>query len=243
MCVPRFFIVFQMMWPLNIYAICFAFGLNTLSINIVNAYTETVITKESHSDKSPKFIEITFQEEANSSTYITNVLETARSKIKYETPINNFAQTGVYGLKDLVMESGGQPLRTLIISSWRSGSTFLGDLINAVPSTYYHYEPLLKIGIKQIREPEEAREPLDVVKRMFNCDFEGLESYLTYQNIDFDRFKHPTILFHYCKDGNRSELCLNPEFTSRLCKLFPFQSMKLVRLRLRLIEKILNDKQ
>ena len=30
-----------------------------------------------------------------------------------------------------------------------SGSTFLGDIINFHPATYYHYEPLLHYDIKQ----------------------------------------------------------------------------------------------
>ena len=32
--------------------------------------------------------------------------------------------------KDLVMEEGGQPVRALVVSTWRSGSTFVGEFSN-----------------------------------------------------------------------------------------------------------------
>ncbi|KAJ8726713.1 hypothetical protein PYW08_015110 [Mythimna loreyi] len=176
------------------------------------------------------------------STDINKILEKARTKIKEELTNYNFSRSNVTGLEDLVMESGGQPLRTLIISSWRSGSTFFGDLINAVPSNYYHYEPLLMFGTKQIRELEEAKEALRMIKQMFKCNFDGLENYFEFESQDPNLFSHSTRLFDYCKDGNKTELCYNAEFVSRLCKLYPFQSMKLVRFRLKLVEEILNDK-
>ena len=37
---------------------------------------------------------------------------------------------------------GGTPARAIIISTWRSGSTFMGDLLKSHPAAYYHYEPL-----------------------------------------------------------------------------------------------------
>ena len=30
----------------------------------------------------------------------------------------------------------------LVVSTWRSGSTFLGDLINHYPGVFYYFEPL-----------------------------------------------------------------------------------------------------
>nr|XP_021187480.2 carbohydrate sulfotransferase 4 [Helicoverpa armigera] len=184
----------------------------------------------------------TMQNDTQMSEVIEKILEDARTNIKNELSNYNFSHSGANVLEDLVMESGGQPQRTLIISSWRSGSTFFGDLIDSIPSSYYHYEPLLMFGIKQIRTPAEAGEALKIVKNMFKCNFEGLEEYFEFESKDLGLFSHSTRLWDYCKYDNKNDLCFNAEFTSRLCKLFPFQSMKLVRLRLRLVEEIIKDK-
>ena len=54
---------------------------------------------------------------------------------------------GSGGLDDHLLTSGGQPVRAMVVTTWRSGSTFLGDILLSHPSTYYHYEPLLHFGI------------------------------------------------------------------------------------------------
>ena len=48
------------------------------------------------------------------------------------------------------------PRRLLIVTSWRSGSTFLGQILSEHPGVYNHYEPLMHVGLEQIR-PGDAR--------------------------------------------------------------------------------------
>ena len=96
-------------------------------------------------------------------------------------------------------------------------------------------------GTKQFRTPKEATEALSIVKRMLKCDYKGLEDYFEFDRKDLHGFSHRSRQWEYCKNENKVDLCYNAEVTSRLCELFPFQNMKLVRLRLRLVEEILND--
>ena len=77
-------------------------------------------------------------------------------------------------LEDLVMEKGGNPLRSVVLTTWRSGSTFLGDILNSHPANFYHYEPLLHFGIIQIREPPLSDEALENLESMFKCDYSTL---------------------------------------------------------------------
>lgn len=41
--------------------------------------------------------------------------------------------------------------RLLIVTLWRSGSTFLGQILSEHPGVYNHYEPLMHVGLEQIR--------------------------------------------------------------------------------------------
>ena len=45
------------------------------------------------------------------------------------------------GVTRLYQESG-QVRNLLVATSWRSGSSFLGELLNQVPGTFYYFEPL-----------------------------------------------------------------------------------------------------
>ena len=48
-------------------------------------------------------------------------------------------------MNDLLLERGGKPIRTLIVSTWRSGSSFLGEILRSHPGTYYMMEPLIHL--------------------------------------------------------------------------------------------------
>lgn len=80
-------------------------------------------------------------------------------------------------LKDFVPESGGTPIRSIIIATWRSGSTFLGDVLNSVPGNYYHYEPLLDHGIVQVRGPPLANTALRYINQLLNCNYTDMGQY------------------------------------------------------------------
>lgn len=50
----------------------------------------------------------------------------------------------------------------------------MGDVLNAHPANFYHYEPLLDFGIVQIRDSPLADEALDNLESMFKCDYTNL---------------------------------------------------------------------
>ncbi|XP_011301436.1 carbohydrate sulfotransferase 5 isoform X2 [Fopius arisanus] len=152
---------------------------------------------------------------------------------------------GKYGinisnLDELTMEKGGRPMRSVIVATWRSGSTFVGDVINAHPANFYHYEPMLDFGIVQVRGPPLAQEAIYNIYALFDCEYHKLDNYLNFGKSHPWVFNHNTHLWRQCQ--NHKKICWNPEFVSKFCRLFPFQSMKLVRLRLSVAEVLLEDK-
>ncbi|XP_076167325.1 carbohydrate sulfotransferase 4 isoform X2 [Ptiloglossa arizonensis] len=174
---------------------------------------------------------------------IQEVVDQQRKAIQREMEDYKYP-SGKYGvnvskLEDLVMEKGGRPMRSVILTSWRSGSTFLGDVVNAHPANFYHYEPLLDFGIVQIRGPPLADEALRNLESLLRCDFNNLDRYLEYGKTHPWVFNHNTHLWRQCQ--THKKICWDPRFVSKFCKLFPFQSMKIVRLRLRAAEKLLEQ--
>lgn len=54
-------------------------------------------------------------------------------------------------------------------------------------------------------------------------------------------FNHNTHLWRQCTAHKK--ICWDPQFVSKFCQIFPFQSMKLVRLRLKIAEVLLDDER
>lgn len=142
-------------------------------------------------------------------------------------------------LKQFTPETGGTPIRSIIVSTWRSGSTFFGDILDSVPGNFYHYEPLIMAGNRQIRNSSETEASLKKVKRLLNCDFSDMEDYLNFAEYNRLFFQHIKRLWPQCELLDRD--CYQTKFLDAFCKLFPIQSMKIVRLRAGAFEKLLSD--
>lgn len=127
------------------------------------------------------------------------------------------------------------------MSTWRSGSTFLGDILNAISNTYYYYEPLLYYKNHQIRSPSESSGAINTVRQLLSCNYTGLTEYLEF-TVKEDKqwfIQRNFRLWENCK--NREKLCWDPNFLNPICRSFPFQSMKLVRLRTAHSEQLIID--
>ncbi|KAM4608221.1 carbohydrate sulfotransferase 6-like [Discoglossus pictus] len=71
-------------------------------------------------------------------------------------------------------------VRILIISSWRSGSSFLGEIFNHHPDVFYMFEPGHPVWMKLKNESSELLHfPVrDLIRSLFNCDALPLQYYL-----------------------------------------------------------------
>lgn len=69
---------------------------------------------------------------------------------------------------------GEQPVRAMVATTWRSGSTFLGDIMTAHPGTFYHYEPLLHYDIVQVRDGALAEDAVRTLKDLMHCNYTKL---------------------------------------------------------------------
>lgn len=168
------------------------------------------------------------------------ILENQRVRIATEMDQFPFENNPDQQLLDLIPESGGQPKRAMIATTWRSGSTFLGDILLSHPATFYHYEPLINYQIHQIRDGFLAAKAVQVIESIFNCDYSNLGNFFDYARRHLEALSHNERLWSHCYGLNRQH-CYNQEFLSQFCSLFPFQSLKTVRLRLNLTRSLIEN--
>jgi hypothetical protein len=62
------------------------------------------------------------------------------------------------------------------VTTWRSGSTFLGDLLMTPQATFYHYEPLLPYGVRRFRDKNETGtvEVVNELNQLFSCNYTNM---------------------------------------------------------------------
>lgn len=73
-----------------------------------------------------------------------------------------------------MIEENGIPVRSVVVSTWRSGSTFFGDIINSHPGNFYDFEPLMDFEIVKIRGAPLADYAIKRLKALLNCDYTDL---------------------------------------------------------------------
>ncbi|KAG0728670.1 Carbohydrate sulfotransferase 1 [Chionoecetes opilio] len=135
------------------------------------------------------------------------------------------------------------PVRVLVSSTWRSGSTLLGEVLAAHPGAYYHYEPLLQYGLQQLG-PSTTQgvqgEVEALLSGLLHCDYHNAHHYLKFAFVNHDMFMRNVRLWSMCSAMPRTK-CYAPDTLSRLCSLFPVHVMKVVRARLELLAPLLAD--
>ena len=134
---------------------------------------------------------------------------------------------------------------TLILTTWRSGSTFLGDLLNQYPGTFYYFEPLHYYS----NSPNTAKKSQDEVaflESLFKCRFNKdnfgyLQHVATWANTFLFK-NHNFRLWQSCQSVlPLNSMCFMPELLSFACKLHPVKMIKTVRLRMERVEPLLRD--
>ncbi|XP_059093340.1 carbohydrate sulfotransferase 1-like isoform X2 [Tigriopus californicus] len=169
---------------------------------------------------------------------IQNLLHAKERSVKQE--LMNYPWPSGMNSSWVIPKYGGNPIRAMILTTWRSGSTFLGDVLKSHPATYYHYEPLIHFGIHQIRSGPKAHRAQETLEKLLKCNYSNLDAYFTYAQKHHETFAHNERVWNSCQRG-KEQSCWNPQFWGSMCKLFPFQVIKTVRVRANLIERFLEQ--
>ena len=132
----------------------------------------------------------------------------------------------------------------LVATTWRSGSTFLGDLLNHYPGVFYYFEPLHYYSHMSEVERAEAEDPIEFLRSLYSCSFtESNEGFLKHvAENSFLLRKHNKRLWNSCSHlRHRETMCLSPDYLNQICPLHPIRLIKTVRLRVMKVEKLLED--
>jgi len=136
----------------------------------------------------------------------------------------------------------------LVLTTWRSGSTFLGDLLNHYKGTFYYFEPLHYYSKSKnnpsLKNP--VQNETDFLKSLYHCQFDennlGFLHHVSKSDNKFLFKNHNFRLWNSCEHLLPNDMmCLMPEYLNKVCPKFPIKLIKTVRLQMRNIEELITD--
>lgn len=120
--------------------------------------------------------------------------------------------------------------RILLVTYFRSGSSFVGDLLQQTCSTFYSFEPLHSMSEGVRIEDSRAEEAYFLLAKIFQCSFPEIVFYVRWALKLNNRFlfKWNRLLWSRCQ--SRPVTCFNPAFVKDVCKQSKVQVIKTTRL-------------
>ena len=134
-----------------------------------------------------------------------------------------------------------QGLRVLLVAYFRSGSSFLGDLMQQNCRTFYSFEPLHYMT-EGVRIPDaRTNEALYVLGKIFDCSFPEITHYVKWALKPENRFlfRWNRMLWTRCRVKPVS--CFNAAFVKDVCKRSRVQVIKTTRIHMRHVRLLIES--
>lgn len=174
-------------------------------------------------------------------TKVSDVVKNHSTAIADEMKGHVFLDPERTKLADYIPALGGRPLSYFILSTWETRSPMLGDIINTLPGNFHFFEPLSSYGVVQLNETV-AKQAIDSeVKHLMNCRFSRAPKYMKELSVNRPSVRKNTRLWSACKV--QRDLCVSVEFLHAFCRQSPIKTMSLIRVRLRDMTSVLEDKK
>ena len=124
-----------------------------------------------------------------------------------------------------------EPRWILIITTWRSGSSFTAQLLSSLRGANVHYEPLMEFEFEDLLSKfEQRRKAEEMIQDLFTCQYQhpSLKNYLELEPEEMRQyiFSKNERVWDLClrfSAKNNTQFCYNPIFLQEACQLFPVQ--------------------
>ncbi|SPP82354.1 uncharacterized protein LOC117584519 [Drosophila guanche] len=143
-------------------------------------------------------------------------------------------------LTKYTLETGGEPIRSLLVTFRGSGALKLLDNLSFQPGCYQHYAPLIAY-LNRMNAAQRHEQALEEILALYKCDYNKSAPMLSWgmKSSTFQRFygvqwKNSLI---YPKN-----VCWDAQVMADICKIHPFLNMAVYNLRLEYLSALLERK-
>ena len=144
-------------------------------------------------------------------------------------------------LKSMPLVNPNNVTKIIILTYFRSGSSFFGDLLQQNWKTFYHFEPLHSMTYNSRIGDDKIQQAFDLFNGVFSCNFTELKDYMQWVKQPHCQFLFAHNLFLRVTCHSNPKTCFNPVFVNAVCNRAPVHVMKLTRLHMRHLKTYLEE--
>ena len=142
-------------------------------------------------------------------------------------------------LKHFAVYNGTNQTKVLIVAYFRSGSSFLGDLLQQNWKTFYTFEPFHYMTRHSRIDGANITTAYSMINSLYDCDFSQNSFYVKWINKNKHLIRWNKFLWSICKF--RSDTCYSDTSLRDVCQRSRYNVIKVVRLRMKHLEALWNQ--
>lgn len=144
-------------------------------------------------------------------------------------------------LKSIPVANPDKVQRIFVITYFRAGSSFFGDILQQNWKTFYHFEPLHSMTYNKRINDTKIPEVFSLFNNIFRCNFTEAKDYMDWVKKPRNQFLFAHNLFLWVTCHSNPRTCFNPGFVNAACVRAPIHVMKVTRLHMRHVRSYLED--
>ncbi|GFR13384.1 hypothetical protein TNCT_64781 [Trichonephila clavata] len=173
---------------------------------------------------------------------LTNRQERIQEIMKQSSVIHRRATLDpMRSLKSIPLINPEKVTRILVITYFRAGSSFFGDILQQNWKTFYHFEPLHSMTYDKRIDDEKMPEVFTLFNNVFSCNFTESKEYMQWVMKPKNQFLFAHNLFLWVTCHSNPKVCFNPSFVNAVCMRAPIHVMKVTRLHMRQLRSYLEQ--
>ncbi|XP_071042816.1 carbohydrate sulfotransferase 1 isoform X1 [Parasteatoda tepidariorum] len=144
-------------------------------------------------------------------------------------------------LKSIPLTDPSKVTRVFIITYFRAGSSFFGDILQQNWKTFYHFEPLHSMTYNKRVDDDKMPQVFNLFNDIFTCNFTEQKAYMDWVKQPRNQFLFSHNLFLWVTCHSNPRTCFNPSFVNAVCLRAPVHVMKLTRLHMHHLRSYLEE--
>ncbi|KAI2810657.1 hypothetical protein BLOT_001820 [Blomia tropicalis] len=124
--------------------------------------------------------------------------------------------------------TGANVSRVLLLAYFRSGSSFVGDLMQQNWKSFYSFEPLHLMTRYTRIDDTNLTKALNLITSIYDCDFASNSYYVKWIEKNQFLLKWNKFLWNVCRF--RSQSCFDPKYMRQACRRSKYNIIKIVRM-------------
>ncbi|GIY68668.1 hypothetical protein CDAR_559961 [Caerostris darwini] len=144
-------------------------------------------------------------------------------------------------LKSIPLTNPEKVTRIIILTYFRAGSSFFGDILQQNWKTFYHFEPLHFMTYDKRIDDDKLPEVFSLFNNIMGCNFTESREYMQWVQKPRNQFLFAHNLFLWVTCHSNPKVCFSPAFVNAVCTRAPIHVMKTTRLHMRQLRSYMQD--